>query len=194
MPDGPVTLSATLGMPCGFLFGKLPTHGDFVVRGLPAAERDALDTWLSASMLAARDGLGEDFAARFDVAPPWRFARREAAGWTAGALVPSMDSAGRRFPVMVARRAIAAGDAEPVAAACENAFYEAFSGGWTADRLMDHVGSIAADAGEGGEPDEDGWWTLGGEGYPEARLSGARPPDLMLAMLGACQKNEEDAG
>lgn len=186
MPDEPVRPA--------FLFGKLPTHGDFVARGLPAIERDRIDDWLSTSIVGAREALGEDFRERFDSAPPWRFVRRDDDGWTAGALVPSMDSAGRRFPVMVGRVALPANAVEPLAAACEDAFYEAFAGGWTADRLLAHVGDIAVAQDEAGEAEDDGWWTLGGENYPEARLPGARPPGLMLAMLTVRDVSEEGSG
>ena len=65
-----------------FLFGKMPSHGDFVARGLAAEERDSLDAWLSAELADARAALGERFEERFDSAPPWRFAW-PADGWTA---------------------------------------------------------------------------------------------------------------
>ena len=77
-----------------WLFGKLPSHGDFVTRGLSPAERDQLDRWLSDEMEQARDMLGEQFAARFDETPPVLFAHPCEAGWEGGALCPSIDSAG----------------------------------------------------------------------------------------------------
>jgi len=80
------------------IFGKLPAHGDFVARGIGAAEREALDAWLSGEMLAARAALGGDFEERYDRAPPWRFAGPDGAG----VLVASVDGVGRRFPLYLA--------------------------------------------------------------------------------------------
>lgn len=72
------------------VIGKLPFHGDFVARGVTGRERDLLDKWLATSMAIASEQLGEKFDEAFDAAPPWRFAWDED-GWTAGALVPSVE-------------------------------------------------------------------------------------------------------
>jgi type VI secretion system ImpM family protein len=155
-----------------FVFGKLPAHGDFIARGLTAEVRDTLDAWLSASLTAAQAALGDGFAERFDTALPWRFVQ---AG-RAGALAPSADSAGRRFPVMVSIAADpqVAGDA---AAHCEALLHDAIVGGWTVDALAEQAAAIAPAA---GEIATDGWWHDGGEG---AVLAEAYPADLLLVML-----------
>lgn len=167
------------------LFGKLPAHGDFVSRGIGGAERDGLDDWLSTELARARDVLRDSFEENFDMAPPWRFAWRENEGesWTAGAMAPSMDSVGRRFPIMVARRAIDQESAAGAAEACEDAIYEALSGGWDADRLVEGVAAIAPQPGEEAV-ERDGWWTLGsGDLFAETRLGAKRPTGLILKML-----------
>jgi type VI secretion system protein ImpM len=153
------------------VFGKLPAHGDFVARGLAAGERERLDAWLSASLADARDRLGEDFAERFDTAPPWR-----CVGARAGAIAPSQDGAGRRFPLL-----LMAGSGQAGAQACEALLYDAIGGGWDADRLLAEAERTAAD-----EPaDGAGWETDGGEGFAPATLAGEHPAGLVAAMLGA---------
>jgi len=83
------------------LFGKLPTHGDFVRRGWSAATCDALDRWLGDGAAVLRDELGEDaYAERMREAPLWHgFLPGGMAGETALqlALAPSIDRAGRLF-------------------------------------------------------------------------------------------------
>lgn len=98
-----------------FLFGKLPANGDFVARGLePAAER-VWDDWASGEIEAARAELGVDFGPAHDAAPPWGFVDGPGflgEGWRCGAVAASVDSAGRRFLLIVGQD----GMSEPEAA------------------------------------------------------------------------------
>ena len=166
------------------LFGKLPAHGDFVARGLSAGERDAFDRWLSAELAGARDALGDAFDPCFEAAPPWRFAWEEDAGlWTAGALAPSVDAAGRRFPLLLARTSLRPGQADGMAGACEDLIYAALAEAWDADKVTEMAERAAF--GEGGEAPHEGWWLAGDDGAPLARLPGRRPPGLLVAMLAA---------
>lgn len=167
------------------LFGKIPSHGDFVARGLAAPDRESLDRWLAAEVAIARTLLAERFEQAFDAAPPWRFAWREQAGagegWTAGAMAPSVDSVGRRFPILLGCRGVAATQAEGAAQRCEEAIYAAVAEGWDAGRL-----SAAAVTGTGPAVTaiaDDCWWTAGGDGFGADRLRGRRPPNLMLHIL-----------
>ncbi|WP_315760678.1 type VI secretion system-associated protein TagF [Sphingomonas sp. Y38-1Y] len=146
------------------LFGKLPTHGDFVARGLSAGDRDALDAWLSGSMAEAA-ALYEDFDARYDAAPPWRHAG-PAGG---GAICASVDAAGRRFPLVLLG---------PAGEACEALLYRALGEAWDADRLHVEAGGLAASP-----SDVALWWTEGSDPFPPARREGERPPALIAAML-----------
>jgi len=167
-----------------WLFGKMPTHGDFVSRGLTADRREQLDVWLSDEMARARDEFGEWFEPAFDSAPPWRVAVPvgDGAGWFGGALTPSIDAVGRRFPLLVA---VDAGDAQRAAAAarqCESAIYRAYDERLTADELFCSVSAIddTADA----APIE-GWWTEGNLDFPPACLAGTHPTGLVTLMLRA---------
>lgn len=85
-------------------FGKLPARGDFVRRDLPQAFVDAWDAWLAAGIAASKTRLGADWLAAFLEAPVWRFAL--AAGVAgpdiAGIFLPSVDRAGRYFPLTLA--------------------------------------------------------------------------------------------
>lgn len=144
------------------VFGKLPAHGDFVVRGVKAATRTTLDDWLSASLADAREALGEAFAERFDHALPWRCT----GPGVVGAIAASQDAVGRRFPVL-----LLAGDSGNGTAHCEDLLYRAIGEGWDADTL-------AAAGGDLPEGDVDSWF-----GRDGSRRDGARPADLIMAML-----------
>lgn len=153
------------------LYGKLPAHGDFVSRGFTRGEAEACDAWLSASLAHARAGHGAAFDARYDHAPPWRLAGED----VGGALAPSQDAAGRRYPVLLLLDTPAPRSA---AAAVEELLYRAIAERWTADALV-----AAAEALElSHEPDvgSDAHWSV--EGDP-VTLTGAYPPDLLTRML-----------
>jgi type VI secretion system protein ImpM len=164
-----------------WLFGKLPAHGDFVARGLDPALRDALDAWLSSEVATARAQAGEGFEARYDQAPLVKFVDRDTAGrFSGGVLCASMDSVGRRFPLLVAIPAVDASAARTAADACEQFVYDAFAAGHGADDLHARLGSAAAPAVAN---DDRGprWWV---EGDPaEIELAAARFPAGLLPEL-----------
>ncbi len=164
------------------MFGKMPTHGDFIARGLAAEERDALDLYLSGELAAARESLGESYEDLFDSAPPWRFAWAGET-WSAGAVASSVDSVGRRFPLVVGRTETKPESVTAVAEACEQAIYDAFEQSWTADELAAAVEAL--EAAEREERPIESWWTLGSESFDEASLPGARPVGLLRAMLSS---------
>jgi type VI secretion system protein ImpM len=170
-----------------WLFGKLPTHGDFIFRGLSMQQRDQLDTWLSQEMESARLRLGPEFEDSYDSAPPWCFTASEIDGlWEGGALCPSMDSAGRRFPILVACNGLPAEQAVNAAQSCVDAIYNAFEEAMTADGLCDAVSGLCLKS-----ADEDvgtSWWVEGEEHETLIRLDGKFPVGLISTMLeGATQ-------
>jgi type VI secretion system protein ImpM len=165
-----------------WVFGKMPAHGDFVGRGLDSMTRATLDAWLSGEMAAARAAAGEDFDTHYDQSPPWRFAELlDGGGWRVGAMCPSVDSVGRRFPLLVAREVETADCVADVAFACELCLYDAFDGGWDADALAKSIAAINPDGKDGSV--EPGWWTEGSEIAVPNRISGARPQGLVGAMI-----------
>lgn len=163
--------------PVTWLFGKMPAHGDFVSRGLDPDTRDALDRWLSDEMVAARTAFGEGFEAAYDGASPWLMV----SDGGAGAICPSMDSAGRRFPLMVGRTPAEGDEATGIARACENAIYRAFQDSMTADEL--HVALAQEVPVEGDPAPVDGWWREANDVLPAAMIAGRRPGGLIAAML-----------
>lgn len=163
-----------------FLWGKLPAHGDFVMRGLDPTTRDEFDHWMSAEIQAARDALANEFEARYDEAPPWYFVTDGAA---AGAMAPSMDAVGRRYPILVGRFGVTGGDEQVFAQECEEAIYRALEGGWTADRLVEEVAVMPSPPPGERITSAERWWTLGGEHYPADEILGARPDGLVRRIL-----------
>lgn len=143
-----------------WVFGKLPAHGDFVVRGMDAATRGMLDGWLAAAIEAARMRYPDDFAERFDAAQPWR---AEGDG-VAGAIAASQDAVGRRFPLL-----LLTDGARHDPAACEELLYAAITEGWDADQL--------AEVGEGPRGTVARW--VGAD----RSLDGTRQVDLIGEML-----------
>lgn len=87
-------------------YGKLPTHGDFVGRGLPPRWLQVWDDWLQRAMSGAglqlgADPLGEQLLAM----PPWQCLVMPAAPgepvWC-GVVAPAADRVGRAFPLLLA--------------------------------------------------------------------------------------------
>ena len=81
-------------------FGKLPAHGDFVRRGLPAAIVTLLDDWLQSEFMRSADP-----AATIRALVPLRFASTAMApGELAmGTLVASVDRVGRDYALLALR-------------------------------------------------------------------------------------------
>ena len=191
--------------PRPFLFGKLPAHGDFVARGLSDAEQAAWDSWASAGLEQARDRLGDDFEDAHDSAPPWRFVSRGDGGWRAGSLACSVDSAGRRFVLVLGvadlapehAAALGVRDAEVI----EAVLYEALACRTPADDAMSALAGAAAapdpttlKAAEAlaTTPGSPGiWWTVGGERHPPLVVAAGDPPaDLLLRVLQSSSQLE----
>lgn len=164
-----------------FLYGKLPAHGDFVARGLTPDRRDALDDWLAGSLAEAASTLGEGYTEAYEGALPWRFGWGEDGQWAAGALAPSVDSVGRRFPILLGLATDQAAVAD-AADQVEDLLYTALAQSWTADRLHAAAEALTPEATSGWRAGE-GWWTLGADGLIQPQLLGARPEGLVLAML-----------
>jgi type VI secretion system protein ImpM len=86
-------------------FGKLPGHGDFVTRALPADFVRRWDDWLQASLSASRRQLGEAWLELYLPSPVWCFALSAGVcgrAAVAGVLIPSVDRIGRYFPFTLA--------------------------------------------------------------------------------------------
>src|SRR6267154_5928531 len=86
------------------LYGKLPSHGDFLRRRVSDDFVAGWDAWLQRCIAQSRAALGEEWLETYLTSPAWRFALSAAVcGPTpvAGVLVPSVDRVGRYFPVTV---------------------------------------------------------------------------------------------
>lgn len=162
-----------------FLFGKLPSHGDFVSRGLGEAQVRAFDGWLSASLDAAAALPG--FDGLYALAPAWRFMAAFDGTPHCGIVALSVDSVGRRFPVVVGARGVS----DALIEACQTALYTAFSEGSNADAL--HAALASAPEAAPIEADADRWYLEDGDGAVVEALSGAYPPDLISRMIEAAR-------
>ena len=177
------------------LFGKLPAHGDFVARNLAPEVRSAWDSWASQGLEHAREALGEAFASAHDGAPPWRFVDgpgRFGSAWRAGAIAPSVDSAGRRFLIMVAADELSAMEAsgwgEDLALAMEDVIYAGFEQVLDADGLIQAANQSlqALPTPPEEPPPQVRWWTEGGPRHAPRTSHG--PPDLLAALTPSSEE------
>lgn len=168
-----------------FAFGKLPTHGDFVARGLTPDERAAWDAWSSTGLEGARAALGEAFEARHETASPVRFTFGPSVfgpGWSTGALTASVDSAGRRYIVVLGARTDAAPSArDRIAEAAENEIYRAFETGADIDAMVAKAHDVFHTVESEAEPDAHGrFWR---PDSPFDISAGQPPADLITRAL-----------
>lgn len=88
------------------LFGKLPSHGDFIHRKLPSNFINAWDSWLQGYMNSIRQQLGEAWLDLYLTSPIWRFVLSpgiiDHKLWT-GIMLPSVDRVGRYFPFTIVK-------------------------------------------------------------------------------------------
>ncbi len=86
-------------------FGKIPGHGDFIDRGLPASFKETWDNWLQHGLSSSKTVIGESWLNVYLTSPVWRFALCSGVcgpqAW-AGILIPSVDRVGRYFPLTIA--------------------------------------------------------------------------------------------
>jgi type VI secretion system protein ImpM len=86
-------------------YGKLPSHGDFVRRGLPDEFVVPWDRWLQHGLAELRSQVGAAAGAMCSASPTWRFVLGPglvgAEVW-AGVWLPSSDRVGRQFPFCIA--------------------------------------------------------------------------------------------
>lgn len=88
-------------------FGKLSVLGDFASRRLETDWVAGCDRWLSESLTASRQALGDRWLDAYLSAPVWRFAWAPGVvdgHWWFGVLMPSCDRVGRYFPLVVAQQ------------------------------------------------------------------------------------------
>lgn len=94
-----MNIEKTLG-----LYGKLPSHGDFVHRNLPAKFINTWDEWLRHFVSSSQELMGEQWLDVYLTSPIWRFVL--SAGiidenhW-AGIVLPSVDQVGRYYPFSI---------------------------------------------------------------------------------------------
>jgi type VI secretion system protein ImpM len=86
------------------LYGKLPSHGDFLRRRTSDAFVSVWDGWLQDSMAASRTALGDRWLDVYLTSPVWRFMGDASACGPSpivGLMVPSVDRVGRYFPLTI---------------------------------------------------------------------------------------------
>lgn len=86
------------------VFGKLPMHGDFIQRNLPANFISSWDEWMQYYIAGSKEQLGEEWLDIYLTSPIWRFVFSPGVidenRW-AGILMPSVDQVGRYYPFSV---------------------------------------------------------------------------------------------
>ena len=185
-------------------YGKLPARGDFVRVALPRDFTDPWDTWLAGVIAASRAEAGEDWLPAYLESPVWRFllpAGTCGSRTAIGLMLPSVDRAGRYFPLSFAAllehpSAEAAAfdtwldrcEAAGLAALDEDLSPEAIAARLNDDALRDCDG--LADA----SPSTH-WWTAGAPRVAATRISLQGMPDATTyaRMLGALPAEESPA-
>jgi type VI secretion system protein ImpM len=100
------------------LYGKLPARGDFVREGLPRDFVEPWDAWWQRGLAATQQRPPDEWRDAWLEAPVWRFVLPPGlcgAGGVLGLWMPSVDKAGRYFPLTLA--ATAPGDWAPLVGA-----------------------------------------------------------------------------
>lgn len=174
------------------LYGKVPARGDFVRVGLPRDFTDPWDDWLQVVIAGSRDLMGEDWLPAWLEAPVWRFTLPAGMSGTHAALglmLPSVDKAGRYFPLTFAalsRGCIEGATADAWLDRCEAAGRAALEQDTPPQEIAEMVG----------EPDLPGvtsattegtWWSEGSARVSPTRMRLRCLPDVatFASMLGA---------
>lgn len=189
------------------LVGKLPAHGDFVRRGsLPASFCAPWDAWLQEGIAAARTRIGEArWESVWDAAPAWRFALPAGTcgpDATAGVLLPSRDSVGRRFPLTIAAVREGGGADWPAAwfAAVEGIGRAALAAGQSADAVFallpqpDATPAAAAPEAPAADPLAAFWASIEAENRLSTAMAGEGESDEPVAGEAGSVARQTDPG
>lgn len=174
------------------LYGKLPARGDFVRAGLPRDFVDPWDNWLQRGILAAQEIAGEAWLAAWLEAPIWRFVLPPGLlgeGGVAGVWLPSVDRAGRYFPLTVAavapfdwavRPAVLQGFLSGAEQTALDALEQDLGPEEVLHRAEEALRHRADDDGAPGHAPEPGlasWWTEGAPRVAARAACGTRLPE-----------------
>jgi type VI secretion system protein ImpM len=192
-----------LAAPLAGFFGKLPARGDFVCLRLPRAFTAPWDSWVASMLAGSRDALGPGWLDAWLEAPVWRFALPAGlCGPLAalGLMLPSVDRAGRYFPLTFAAlfadtAADGGNDGDPAwLGRCEAAGRAALDEDADPERVLAMMGPPPRLA----PPPAAGscWWTDGGPFVPAGRTHCPGMPDMaaFLAMLAGAGRAGASAG
>ena len=179
------------GVVVGF-YGKLPARGDFVRAGLPRDFTDPWDDWLQSVIAGSRSLMGDDWLPAFLEAPVWRFtlpAGMCGSHAALGLMLPSVDRAGRYFPLMFAAlspRGIAKESGETWLDACEAAGRSALEKDTSPEGIASMIRSSELPEEAGGLAAAT-WWSEGSVRVGPTCMVLQSLPDAMTyaAMLGA---------
>ncbi len=185
MPGDPVSRRAgARPVRVGF-FGKLPSRGDFVRRGLSRAVVGAWDGWVQSVMPAQRS---DSFNGQWWAMCAWRFAFDPGICGpcpTFGVLLPSADSVGRLFPLLIA--AEAAGPCKLFLDAAEAAGVEAVRTVMEPEALATRLNQISCLPGRlaATSPPVARWWQQGRPGGTQQVQEPALPDAAMFMQMVA---------
>lgn len=155
-----------------FLFGKLPVQGDFVCRGMTAAQRQAWEARCVAALADARARGGDP--ALLEGTRPHGFLLAPTAEedfWQLGCAAPSCDRAGRSFLLVLGVASKAGWDEEwrARAARLEPCLRAAITRGLDADAALGLI-EPALSSGEAGEIETMTGWRTGWIGVRAATM------------------------
>ena len=186
----PRTVSAR-GVTAGF-YGKVPARGDFVRVGLPRDFTDPWDSWLERVIAGSRGQMGEAWLPAYLESPVWRFmlpAGLCGPHAVLGLMLPSVDKAGRYFPITFAALSdgVAFDEFDTWLDRAEDAGRAALEIDAGPEVLHDMLGSPPMMAGRSAAPSGSLWWTEGSPRVSATRLTLTGLPDApqYASMLGA---------
>jgi type VI secretion system protein ImpM len=191
-----VSRTASSAVIAGF-YGKLPARGDFVRGALPRDFTDKWDAWLAPAIAGSRASMGEAWLPAFLEAPVWRFALSPGlCGDRAalGLMLPSVDRAGRYFPLTFAalyQHGTTPEDDPAWLDGCETAGRTALEQDAGPELLSAMLAVPEAQIGAAGRTEgaitQSIWWTDGAPRVPAARfvLQGLPNAAVYATMLGA---------
>ncbi len=179
--DGAIDSGSHIGF-----FGKIPSRGDFVRAGLPGSFVSVWDAWLQAVLPASKLALGDGWVSAWMEAPIWHFLLQPGAcgpNAAMGVFMPSVDRAGRYFPLTLA--CVASDAAALIArrgwlAVAEATGVAALETDITPDLIAARL--MAAPANQGGSvPDgRCAWWTEGAPLVPATTFATATLPNATV--------------